>query len=170
MRAAYGDASASLRSGAVDTVTVQTDIGAAPDVVWALISDVTRMGEWSPEATGAIWKGDASAPALGARFTGTNANGKKSWKTDCEITTCDPGRAFGFRVRAVGLKIARWDYRIDRTDAGCHVTETWADDRGGFAKFIGRLASGVAERDEHNRRTMEQTLAKLKIAAEVSSS
>jgi hypothetical protein len=150
----------------VDTVSVQTDIGAPPDVVWSLISDVTRMGEWSPEATGAIWKGGASAPAVGAKFTGTNANGKKSWKTDCEITTCEPSRAFGFRVTAVGLKIARWDYRIDATDTGCRVTETWSDDRGGLAKFAGKFASGVAERDDHNRRTMEQTLATLKAAAE----
>ena len=148
---------------------MQTDIGAPPEVVWSLISDVTRMGEWSPEATGAIWKGGASGPAVGAKFTGTNANGKKSWKTDCEITTCEPSHAFGFRVTAVGLKIARWDYRIDPTGTGCQVTETWTDDRGGLAKFAGKFASGVAERDEHNRRTMEQTLATLKTAAESSS-
>ena len=127
---------------------MQTDIGAAPDVVWSLISDVTRMGEWSPEATGAIWKGDATGPALGAKFTGTNANGKKSWKTDCEITACEPGRAFGFRVTAGPLKIADWDYRIEPTDTGCHVTETWTDDRGGFAKFAGT----VRERRRRARR------------------
>ena len=153
----------------METVTVQTDVNASPDLVWSLISDVTRMGEWSSEATGAIWKSGASGPAVGAKFTGTNANGKKSWKTDCEITACEPGRAFGFRVTAVGLKIATWDYRIDTTDAGCRVTETWTDDRGGLAKFAGRFASGVAERDDHNRRTMEQTLATLKAAAESSS-
>jgi len=150
----------------VETVSVQTDITAAPEVVWSLISDVTRMGEWSPEATGAIWKGGATGPALGAKFTGTNANGKKSWKTDCEITAFEPGRAFGFRVTAGPLKIADWDYRIEPTATGCHVTETWTDNRGGFAKFAGRFASGVAERDDHNRNTMEQTLATLKAAAE----
>jgi hypothetical protein len=150
----------------VETVSVQTDIGAAPDVVWSLISDVTRMGEWSPEATGAIWKGDAAGPALGAKFKGTNANGKKSWTTDCAITACEPGRAFGFRVTAGPLKIAEWDYRIEPTDAGCQVTETWTDNRGGFAKFAGRFASGVAERDDHNRTNMEHTLAALKAAAE----
>jgi hypothetical protein len=150
----------------MDTVTVQTDIAASHEIVWSLISDVTRMGEWSPEATGAIWKGGASGPAVGAKFTGTNANGKKSWKTDCEITACEPGREFGFRVTAVSLKIARWEYRIEPTDGGCRVSETWTDDRGGLAKFAGKFASGVAERDDHNRRTMEHTLAALKTAAE----
>ena len=145
---------------------MQTDITAAPEVVWSLISDVTRMGEWSPEATGAIWKAGATGPALGAKFKGTNANGKKSWKTDCEITAFEPGRAFGFRVTAGPLKIAEWDYRIEPTGTGCHVTETWTDNRGGFAKFAGRFASGVADRDDHNRTNMEHTLAALKTAAE----
>jgi uncharacterized protein YndB with AHSA1/START domain len=150
----------------VETVSVQTDIEAAPEAVWELISDVTRMGEWSPEATGAIWKGGATGPAPGVRFTGTNVNGKKSWKTDCEITACEPGRAFGFRVTAVGLKVATWDYVLEPHGTGCRVTETWTDDRGGFVKFAGRIASGVAERSDHNRHGMEQTLAALKRAAE----
>ena len=53
-----------------------------------------------------------------------------------------------------------WDYRIEPTDTGCRVTETWTDDRGGFAKFAGKFASGVAERDDHNRDNMEHTLAR----------
>jgi uncharacterized protein YndB with AHSA1/START domain len=150
----------------VESINVQTDIAAPPERVWSLISDVTRMGEWSPEATGAVWKDGASGPALGAKFTGTNANGKKSWKSDCVITTCDPGRGFGFRVTVAGLKVAQWDYRIQPTETGCHVTETWTDDRGWFVTFAGKLATGVADRPEHNRRTMEQTLAALKRAAE----
>ncbi|MGZ4713319.1 MAG: SRPBCC family protein [Acidimicrobiia bacterium] len=150
----------------MDTLSVETDIAAAPETVWSLISDITRMGEWSPESTGGKWKGGASGPAVGAKFAGTNANGKKSWSTDCEVTDCEPGRTFGFRVTAVGLKIARWNYVIEPTPTGSHVTETWTDDRGGFAKFAGKLASGVADRAPHNRAGMEQTLAALKAAAE----
>ncbi|MQA13303.1 MAG: hypothetical protein GEV09_03775 [Pseudonocardiaceae bacterium] len=33
-----------------DEVTVQ--LAAAPERVWELVSDITRMGEWSPENTG----------------------------------------------------------------------------------------------------------------------
>src|SRR4029079_6185679 len=154
-----------LRSAAMPPVSVQTDIAAPPGVVWSLVSDVTRMGEWSPEATGAIWKGSATGPALGAKFTGTNANGKKSWKTDSETTASEPGRAFGFGVTAGPLKIAHWDYRIEPTDTGCHVTETWTDNRGGLAKFAGRFASGVAERADHNRTKIEHTPAAVKHAA-----
>ena len=40
------------------TAEVSVHVAAPPEVVWATVSDVTRMGEWSPEATGATWKGD----------------------------------------------------------------------------------------------------------------
>lgn len=147
-------------------VSARTDIAAPAEAVWSLISDVTRMGEWSPEATGAEWKGGATGPALGARFAGTNARGKKTWSTACEVTACDPGRAFGFRVKAGGLKVAQWDYRIEPTDTGCTVTETWTDDRGAIVTFLGKIVTGVADREAHNRAGMEQTLAALKAAAE----
>ena len=147
-------------------VTVEQDVAAPADRVWELISDVTRMGEWSPENTGATWKGDLTGPVVGARFSGSNSNGKKRWSTDCTITESEPGREFGFRVRAAGLKIAHWSYRIESTATGCHVTETWTDERGGFAKFAGKFASGVADREAHNREGMVQTLAALAAAAE----
>ncbi len=142
------------------------DIAAPPERVWALVSDITRMGEWSPESTGGSWKDGASGPAVGAKFAGTNANGKKSWSTNCVVTECEQAQEFGFRVTAVGLKIAHWNYRIEPTATGCHVTETWTDERGGFAKFAGKLASGVADRATHNRAGMEQTLVALAAAAE----
>ncbi|MFN5603404.1 MAG: SRPBCC family protein, partial [Actinomycetes bacterium] len=31
------------------TVVVSKEITASPDVVWSMVSDLTRMGEWSPE-------------------------------------------------------------------------------------------------------------------------
>ncbi|MDX1605235.1 MAG: SRPBCC family protein, partial [Candidatus Competibacterales bacterium] len=50
---------------------VSRDIAAPAEEVWNLVADVTRMGEWSPEATGAKWRKDASGPTVGASFQGT---------------------------------------------------------------------------------------------------
>ena len=36
-------------------VQVSAGIAADPEVVYDLISDITRMGEWSPETTSASW-------------------------------------------------------------------------------------------------------------------
>jgi hypothetical protein len=44
--------------------------------LWEMVSDVTRMGEWSPETTGAHWLDGASGPVVGARFKATTAGGE----------------------------------------------------------------------------------------------
>jgi uncharacterized protein YndB with AHSA1/START domain len=140
---------------------------AAPaERVWSLISDVTRMGEWSPEAKGGVWKGGATGPAVGARFAGKNARGKRTWSTACEVTAADPGRRFAFAVKSGPLGVATWEYTITPTDGGCHVRETWTDDRGVIIKVLGKVVTGVDDRETHNRAGMEQTLDALAAAAE----
>ena len=54
----------------------------------------------------------------------------------------------------------------DAAAGTCTVTESWADERGTLITVGGRLATGVADRDAHNREGMAQTLAALKAAAE----
>ena len=56
-------------------------VAAAPEKVYELVSDVTRMGEWSPETTSAEWIDGATGPAVGARFKGRNRNGVARWST-----------------------------------------------------------------------------------------
>ena len=43
-------------------VSVSVDVAASPDVVWGLVSDLARMGDWSPECTGVRWAGAAPGP------------------------------------------------------------------------------------------------------------
>lgn len=147
-------------------VSVSRDVAAPAEVVWAMISDVTRMGEWSPETTACTWKGDATGPVVGARFVGRNRNGRRQWSTACEVVAADPGRSFAFDVTVGPLKVARWEYRLEPTDDGCRVTETWTDQRGAIAKLAGGPASGVKDRVEHNRAGMAHTLGRLAAAAE----
>jgi hypothetical protein len=150
----------------VGSVSVTRDVGAPADHTWAMLSDVTRMGEWSPETTAAEWLGGATGPAEGAKFRGTNTSGKKSWKSVSTVVDATPGRTFAFRVKAMGLDIAEWRYTFEPTASGCTVTEQWIDRRGAFMKFMSPKATGVADRAEHNRNGMEQTLERLAAAAE----
>jgi uncharacterized protein YndB with AHSA1/START domain len=150
-----------------EQVSVTKDIAAPAETVWAMVSDVTRMGEWSPENESAEWLGNATGPHPGATFRGTNCNGKKKWQTVATILDADPGRAFSFRVKAAGgLKVAEWHYAFEPTATGCRVTETWIDQRGFLVKSLGKPVSGVGDRAAHNRAGMEQTLARLASAAE----
>ncbi len=149
-----------------EQVSVTREIKAPADQVWAMVSDVTRMGEWSPETVGATWLGGATGPTPGARFRGTNRRGKKSWKTNATVVEAEPGRLFSFRISASGLKVAEWRYAFEPTATGCRVTETWIDQRGRIVKTLGKPVSGVADRATHNRAGMEETLDRLAKAAE----
>jgi uncharacterized protein YndB with AHSA1/START domain len=152
-----------------DQVEVSQEINAPAEEVWAMVSDLTRMGEWSPENEGATWLHGATGPRVGAKFRGVNRNGKKRWKTAGRIVESQPGRLFVFRIAVARLPIAEWRYAFETTGNGCRVTETWIDQRGRIATTLGKPVSGVADRATHNRATMERTLVCLKAAAEPSS-
>ncbi len=147
-------------------VSVTREIAAPAELVWAMVSDVTRMGEWSPENVGGEWVGGATGPVPGAKFRGTNRNGTKKWKTVATLVDVEPGRRFSFRVGVAGIRVADWCYDIESTETGCRVTETWTDLRPGLFKPVARLATGVADRASHNRAGMEQTLERLAASAE----
>ncbi len=151
-----------------DPVSVSIDISAPADAVWALVSDLSRMGEWSPETTKVEWKGGATGPTVGATFTGTNQNGKKKWSTNGRIVEFTEPTDLAWEVTAgPGLKIAQWRYRIEPLDQrSCRLTESTIDHRPGWMKYVGALASGVKERAPHNTAGMEATLARIKEVAE----
>jgi uncharacterized protein YndB with AHSA1/START domain len=149
-----------------EQVAVSKDIAAPAELVWTLVSDVTRMGEWSPETTAGEWIKGANGPVVGARFKGTNSNGKKSWSTDATVVDADPGKRFAFDVDVGPVKVARWAYDFEPTATGCTVTETWTDRRNGLIKALGKPISGVSDRATHNRQGMVETLDRLAAAAE----
>src|SRR6478672_10471059 len=100
---------------------VQVHVDAPPGVVYRVVSDVTRMGEWSPETIKCAWLDGATGPARGARFKGTNKRGFVTWSTKPEVVVADPGREFAFDV---GRDI-RWSYRFDADGPGTKLTESF---------------------------------------------
>ena len=153
----------------VDRIEVERKIAASPEVVWALVSDLPRMGEWSPENNGGTWIRGATGPTPGAKFKGRNEHGSHRWSTTVKVVDAIPGERFSFRVTVGPLKVAEWSFDIEATDRGCRVTETWVDQRSEFMKKLGGKASGVDDRVEHNRAGMKQTLAGVAAAAEATS-
>ncbi len=149
-----------------DEVSVERVINAPADELWSRVSNVERMGDLSPENIGGKWLGDATGPAMGARFKGDNRRGKKKWSTTAKIVGCEPGKVFAFDVTSGPFKVARWTYRFEPTDGGCRVTEVWTDQRGKFVTFMGKPVSGVADRASHNKASMEATLDRLAALAE----
>jgi uncharacterized protein YndB with AHSA1/START domain len=149
-----------------DQVSVTREVDASAAEVWAMVSDITRMGEWSPENEGARWTGGATGPRPGAGFRGVNRKGSRTWRTAGRVVASDPGRLFSFRITVLGLPSSEWQYHVESTAGGCRVTETWGDQRGTVVRLLGRLVTGVDHDAAYTRDGMEQTLEHLKAAAE----
>ena len=148
------------------TIAHSVEIAAPAERVWELVSDLPGMGAFSPENTGGRWTGGASGPAVGARFRGTNAAGRRRWSTSCTVTRCVPGEAFAFAVTAGPLPVAQWSYDLEPTEGGCRLTETWEDRRGVLLTRLGAALTGVQDRTAFTVRSLEQTLEAVKRAAE----
>jgi uncharacterized protein YndB with AHSA1/START domain len=145
------------------------DINAPPERLYEMVSDLSRMGEWSPENQGGRWVGGATGAAQGARFKGRNSSGKRSWSTVATIVTANPPKEVAWESKALGLKVALWRYRFEPNgNGGTTVIESTEDRRGRMMHFIGRTASGVADRETQNKKNMRATLEQLKKAAEAS--
>lgn len=148
-------------------VEVSEEVRAAAAVVYDLLSDVTRMGRWSPETTSCRWLGAATGPQVGARFKGTNRHGPLlRWSTTCTVTEAEPGRRFAFVVDFAGVPISRWAYDLVPTPTGCTLTESWTDLRARPLRIASVPVMGIADRAAHNRRNMAATLTALRLAAE----
>ncbi|MGH9135951.1 MAG: SRPBCC family protein [Acidimicrobiales bacterium] len=147
----------------MDEVTIR--IAAPSEDLWRMVSDITRMGEWSPENRGGRWLGKAKGPTVGARFVGFNRHGIVPWATRCEVTKADPPRHFEFRVKESGM---RWGYRFEPDGDGTTVTEYREHLRPlpGWVKAVYRTRLLGRDRQTLLVDGMHQTLERLKAAAE----
>ncbi|HVS67959.1 MAG TPA: SRPBCC family protein [Mycobacteriales bacterium] len=149
-----------------ERLEVSREIAASPDAVYAAISDVTRMGEWSEECHTCEWHDGFDGPVVGATFDGHNRAGDHEWTSQGKVIEADPGRAFAFECSMYDFHFSTWGYRIEPTDAGCRVTE-WSDDlRPESAMEISKQLSGIEDRTARNRQTMSGTLERLAAALE----
>ena len=147
-------------------IEISRDIAASPEAVYAAISDVTRMGEWSEECHTCEWRDGADGPAVGATFDGHNRNGDHEWTSQGKVIEADPGRSFAFECSMFDFHFSTWGYRIEPTDTGCRVTE-WSEDlRPESALELSKQMSGIDDRAARNRRTMSGTLERLAAALE----
>jgi hypothetical protein len=96
-------------------------IDRAPEELYDLVADVTRMGRWSPVCTGGAYDDD------GEWFTGTNAMGESTWETRCRVVVAERGRAFAFVNHGLEgrLEMVRWAFAFRPVDGGTEVTQTW---------------------------------------------
>ncbi|UDY35869.1 SRPBCC family protein [Dermatobacter hominis] len=149
-----------------ERIEITKDFNASPEAVYAAISDVTRMGEWSEECHSCEWHDGVTGPAVGATFDGHNRNGDNEWTSQGKVIEADPGRAFAFECSMFDFHFSTWGYRIEPTEDGCRVTEWTEDLRPESALEFSQNMSGIVDRSARNRATMSGTLERLAAALE----
>lgn len=152
----------------LDHDEVSIHVSASPEAVYALVSDVTRTPELSPEVLACSWLDGATGPAVGARFKATNKAGRMRWNNRPVVVSAEPGREFAFARTERLAGTVEWRYRLEPVDGGTTVTESYRVTRritpvGWFV--IGTLA-GRKDRRTDLRRGMEATLGRLKTLLE----
>lgn len=148
------------------TDEVSLHVDAPPAEVWALVSDVTRIGEFSPETFEARWTRGSTGPEVGASFKGhvrRNGIGPTYW-SGCRVTVCEPERHFEFTVGSDSVTVNNWGYRLEPEGAGTRVTEYFRMEPSlpvrAYWLVLGRL------RARTNRRGMRTTLERMKAVLE----
>ena len=143
-------------------VAVVREVLASQEKVWSLVTDLPRMGEWSPENQGGEWLEGATCAAVGAKFRGDNKNGDKSWQATVTVDVYDAPRKFVFSLKYKEMHLSDWVYEIEPTPSGCRVTHAWVEGPQ-WAEFapLGKGISGVDDRASHNHRNMGVTLDNL---------
>src|SRR5262252_4389574 len=89
-------------------------VGRSPEELYGMVSDVTRMGEWSPVCK-ACWWDEGAGPQVGAMFTGRNELPERTWETRSEVVAADAGKEFAWVVQATGT---RWGYTFAAVAGG----------------------------------------------------
>jgi carbon monoxide dehydrogenase subunit G len=138
-------------------------VNAPPEKVYAMISDVTRMGEWSPETYKCEWVEGATGPAVGARFKGSNKRGILRWSTKPTVKVADAGKEFTFETGRTGKEDTRWSYRLAPKDGGTELTESFEALR--YILFF-KIVSPPKMRKRQLQENIEQTVQRIKRAAE----
>jgi hypothetical protein len=134
--------------------------------VWDVISDVTRVGEWSGECRHCEWVGRSAGPAPGERFRGSNRRGLMRWARLNEIDVADAPNEMVWHTVFTGFHrdSTEWRVSLRPTPEGTEVTESFRILRLSRAMEVFLRVMQPAHRDRSQ--DLADDLARLKKAVE----
>jgi uncharacterized protein YndB with AHSA1/START domain len=147
-----------------ESVTVH--IEAPPQPIWDLLSDVTKIGRYSPETFEAEWLDGAKGPAAGAKFRGhvkRNGIGPVYWTTAI-VRDCVPGSSFAFGIGSSDKPLSVWGYTLEPDGSGTLVTEYFDLSPRWWLRLYWTLWGW--SRGKVNRKGMRTTLERVKSEVE----
>ncbi len=149
-----------------DSIHLTLDAKATYD----LVSDITRMGQWSPVCKECWWDDPAAGAVAGAWFTGRNVLPERTWETRSQVVAATPGREFAWEVNDGWV---RWGFTMEPDGQGTTLTQYWRFLPKGIEGFRERFGADadaqIATRSELALSGIPQTLAAIKASAEAQS-
>lgn len=145
---------------------VERYVDAPPIEVYRLVSDVRRMGEWSPETVRCEWRGGATGPAVGAKFKAWNRRGWARWSNTPVVIAADEGREFAFDRRSLGYSVI-WRFTMEPEGAGTLLRESYQLQNlpPGWTQWLVPKVLGTPEGDRHRQLDEDMRLTVERIAA-----
>lgn len=141
-------------------------IDAPPKDVYAIVSDLSRMGEFSPECFRVEWLGGAKGPAVGVQARGWNRFWGVTWARSVVILTAQPGKDFTFQTIPEGAfyqDSTIWSYRFAPEANGTRLTESYAII---YLSPWMRLFEIVSRRPQNAPQGLQKTLDQIKDVVE----
>ena len=149
------------------TAEVSIEVDASPVEVWGVVSDVTRIPEWSPVCHRVEWVGDVEAPEVGARFVGSNKLNGARWSRECVVTAAEPNRTFAFSTLFRGAESTRWIYRIEPVEERTQITEAYeVVSLPTWVRIFRAIPGAAAKSDRDTRWNLSTSLERLKAIVE----
>ncbi len=144
-------------------ISASVDIAADPERVWAVVSDVTRMPEWSPELR-RLYPIGGRRVRVGLTMVGINRRGPVAWPTTSKVVRLEPQRAVAWRTRESG---ATWTYELQPTGSGTRLTGR--RDLPAFTlgtRLMAPIIGGAGGHDQELATGIRSTLERIKLAVE----
>ncbi|HEU4812331.1 MAG TPA: SRPBCC family protein [Nocardioides sp.] len=144
----------------------EATVAAPPERVWELLTDLSRMPDWSPELV-AMVPLKTGGLRLGQWYLGINRRKVALWPTRSVVAVLEPGRALAWDTRSSG---ARWIWEVEADGAGgtrlVHRRPVPAGVTLLSRVFAPLALGGSASHADELEAGMQQTVARLKAAAE----
>lgn len=149
---------------AAPLLQAEIEIDAPVSKVWSLISDLSRMPQWSPQCR--IMK-PLGAIRPGTRTLNLNRRGLLFWPTTSVITEVVPERKVAFKIP---VNNTVWSYELEPTKTGTRLIEKRYAANGttsAMSSMTVKVALGGNDVfEEELVEGMNQSLARIKAAAE----
>lgn len=104
--------------------TVEELLPAPPEAIWSVLTDPTRIGQWSSECRTGRWLDGANEPVVGARFTGRNRVRWIGWTRACQVLEAASPRRYVFETISP-TDCTRWSFHLDRVGTGTRVRQSF---------------------------------------------